>query len=53
LSICKKIIEKLDGTINYRFSLAGETIFFFRVPCREVEGEERVEEESKEHKEQG
>ena len=42
LSICKQIIEKLEGKINYRSSLTGETIFFFRVPCREVEGEELV-----------
>jgi signal transduction histidine kinase len=53
LNICKQIIDKLEGTINYRSSLAGETIFFFRVPCREVEGEELVEEESREYEEQG
>ena len=37
LSVCKKILDKLEGTINYRSSLAGETIFYFRVPCRTVE----------------
>ena len=38
LSVCKKILDKLEGTINYRSSLAGETIFYFRLPCRTAEG---------------
>ena len=39
------ILDKLDGTINYKSSLADETIFFFRVPCRAIV-EEPPEEET-------
>jgi signal transduction histidine kinase len=33
LHISKQIIEQLNGSINYRSNIAGETIFEFDLPC--------------------
>ena len=48
LILCKQILDKLGGVINFKSSLADETIFYFKVPCRKPNEETIHDEEKKE-----